>query len=182
MPDIDPVLASGVLADDEEPHPGDPTPRSGREACANCGEPVVGAYCAACGQRDEPLRQPVHRFLARSVTEFCGVDGRVWGTLRELLFRPGALTVAYVEGRRRRYLRPLRVYLTSTLLFFVLLALLDPAERLRETISTGTIDPDSTVVVADHLAEVEANIAAAPTEAAAEQAAPARPRSGADPD
>ena len=169
MSDIDPPLYS-ALADEEEQHPGDPAPPSGRGTCANCGEPIAGAYCAACGQRDQPLRQPVHRFLARSASEFFGVDGRVWVTLRDLLFRPGALTVAYVEGRRRRYLRPLRVYLTSTLLFFVLLTLLDPAERLRETISTGGADPDSTVVVADHLAEVEANIAAAPIEAAEERA------------
>ncbi len=166
MSDADPTFTSAI-ADDEEPHAGDPAPRSGRAGCANCGEPLAGAYCAACGQRDQPLRQPVHRFLVQSATEFFGVDGRVWSTLGALLFRPGALTVAYVEGRRRRYLRPLRVYLTSTLLFFVLLALLDPAERLRETFSQGTVAPDSTVVVADHLAEVEANIAADPERAAA---------------
>lgn len=169
MSDVDPILAS-ALADDEEPRPGDPAPRSGRADCANCGAPLAGAYCAACGQRDQPLRQPVHRFLAQSVTEFFGIDGRVWVTLRALLFRPGALTVAYVEGQRRRFLRPLRVYLTSTLLFFVLLAVLDPADRLRETFSQGAVTADSTVVVGERLAEVEARLAGAPAAVAERRA------------
>ena len=180
MSDFDPVLAS-ALADDEEPHRGDAAPRSGRETCANCGASLSGAYCGACGQRDQPLRQPVHRFLAQSAAEFFGVDGRVWATLRELLLRPGALTVAFVEGRRRRYLRPLRVYLTSTLLFFVLLALLDPVGRVERSFAEVTgADPDSMVVVADHLAEVEAQIAAAPARDAREQRAADSLRSRAD--
>ena len=162
MSDFDPITAA-ALASDDEPHAGDPTPRSGRSDCANCGEPLTGTYCATCGQRDQPLRMPVHRFLVQSATEFFGIDGRVWVTLRELLFRPGALTVAYVQGRRRRYLRPLRVYLSCTVLFFVLLTLLDPVGRFRDTfVDVASVDADSLVVVADQLADVEGRIAAEP--------------------
>ena len=169
MPDFDPITAAAFASDDEPP-PGDPTPRSGRSDCANCGESLTGTYCAACGQRDQPLRVPVHRFLVQSATEFFGIDGRVWVTLRELLFRPGALTVAYVQGRRRRYLRPLRVYLSCTVLFFVLLTLLDPVGRVRDTfIDVESVDADSLVVVADRLAEVEAEMAAEPERVARAQ-------------
>ena len=35
---------------------------AGPEACPNCQSPLDGAYCAACGQRNQPLRQPLHRF------------------------------------------------------------------------------------------------------------------------
>ncbi|MEM0962466.1 MAG: DUF3667 domain-containing protein, partial [Bacteroidota bacterium] len=153
MSDLD-AIAAGALSDTEEPHPGDPTPRSGRETCANCDVPLTGDYCSACGQRDQPLRIPAHRFMAQSVSEFFGIDGRVWRTLGALLFRPGRLTAAYLAGKRRRYLRPLRVYLSSTLLFFVLLALLDPVGQIRESVSTSDADPDSTVIVAEHLATV----------------------------
>jgi hypothetical protein len=169
VPNVDSLLAAHALADDEEPRPDDPAPRSGRPDCANCGTPLAGPYCADCGQRDQPLRVPVHRFLAQSFTEFFGVDGRVWATLGVLLFKPGKLTAEYVAGRRRRYLRPLRVYLSTTLLFFVLLALLDPVGRFRENI-VQVDGLDSTVVVAAHLAHVEAQIAEEPARVARQRA------------
>lgn len=89
---------------------------------------------------------PVHRFVSQSFTEFFGIDGRVWQTLRLLLFKPGALTAAYLQGRRQQYLRPLRVYLSSTLLFFFLLSLLDPVGRLEGVIVDrgGLVDSSMT--------------------------------------
>ncbi len=99
--------------------------------CAECGAPVRGAFCSACGQRAEVLRQPVHHFLRESFTEFFGFDGRVWRTFAALLFRPGRLTRAYMGGQRQRYLRPLRVYLTSTLQFFLILSVIDPVGKLE---------------------------------------------------
>ncbi|MGK5036920.1 DUF3667 domain-containing protein [Janthinobacterium sp. LB3P118] len=38
-----------------------------------------------------------------------------------LLFRPGALSNEYIAGRRVRYVEPLRVYLTFSILFFAIL-------------------------------------------------------------
>ena len=102
--------------------------------CRNCGAAVSGAYCAACGQKAEALRQPVHRFVRDAVTEFFGLDSRVWRTAGALVFRPGTLTQAYFGGRRQAYLRPLRVYLTSTLLFFFLLSVIDPVGRGRSVL------------------------------------------------
>ena len=165
MSDLDTLAAATALSNEEEPHDPTSTPPSGREACANCGARLRGRYCADCGQLDQPLRTPVHRFLAQSFAEFFGLDGRVWRTLGVLLFKPGKLTSEYLAGRRRRYLRPLRVYLSTTLLFFVLLALLDPVGRVRDTVfrpGEGGVDPDSTVVVAAYLADVEARIADEP--------------------
>ena len=161
MSDLDALAAVGALSDREEPHDPTSTPPSGAEACANCGARLKGRYCADCGQLDQPLRIPVHRFLAQSFSEFFGVDGRVWATLGVLLVKPGKLTVAFLTGHRRRYLRPLRVYLSATLVFFVLLALLDPVGRLRDEFEGG-VAPDSMVVVAVHLADVEAQIAGEP--------------------
>ena len=147
MADLDSPLAASALASADEPRVTPETPLSGEPDCANCGEPLHGRYCAACGQLDQPLRMPLHRFLGQSFTEFFGIDGRVWATLRELLFRPGALTSAYLHGQRRRYLRPLRVYLSSTLLFFFLLSLLDPVGRI-EGIITQRDDLADTVMTA----------------------------------
>ncbi len=126
--------------------------------CAECGAPVRGAFCAACGQKAEVLRQPVHHFLRDSFTEFFGIDGRVWRSFVALLFRPGRLTLAYMGGQRQRYLRPLRVYLTSTLLFFLILSLIDPVGKLN--MGDSGRDPNDRVQVATLTARTESVAAA----------------------
>ena len=89
--------------------------------CLNCGTAVNGNYCAACGQETRlhvpSLREFVHEFVGHYVA----VEGRLWGTLGRLLFRPGALTNEYLAGRRRRYVEPLRLYLSLSILFFALM-------------------------------------------------------------
>ncbi len=49
------------------------------------------------------------------------MDSRTVRTLGTLLFRPGALTRAYSEGKRIRFMPPLRLYMFSTIAFFLLL-------------------------------------------------------------
>lgn len=114
--------------------------------CLNCGATLPGQFCPDCGQRDQPLRQPAHRFIAESVSEYFGLDGRLWRTLKLLLVRPGALTVAYLDGRRAHYLRPLRIYLTATVLFFFLLSFQDPFEIRTETLQIEAVVVDSLTV------------------------------------
>ena len=165
---------------DERPLPTAPPAAAGSDAarlaaepptvCLNCGAALPGQFCPDCGQRAQPLRTPLHRFLGQMITEFFGIDGRVWRTLGALLFKPGKLTAEFVAGRRRRYLSPLRVYISATLLFFLLLAILDPVGRVREEIMSGAgAEADSLVVVAEHLDVIERRIAEEPARVARAQ-------------
>jgi len=52
---------------------------------------------------------------------YVALDGRLWRTLGALLFRPGFLTREYFAGRRRRYIRPARLFLVASLLMFAAL-------------------------------------------------------------
>ena len=146
----------------ERPEPGRPAPappvRPDAErladapatTCLNCGSVLPGEFCPDCGQRDQPIRQPAHVFIAESVSEYFGLDGRLWRSLGALLFKPGALTEAYLDGRRTRYLRPLRLYLSATVLFFFLLSLKDPFQvGYREIVLAPT--PADALVAADDL-------------------------------
>jgi hypothetical protein len=65
-----------------------------------------------------------------AVSEFSGWDGRLANTLRELVRHPGMLTHEFLEGRRVRYISPLRLYLTASLIYF-LLAAAAPDIRLK---------------------------------------------------
>src|SRR5262249_29184811 len=81
-----------------------------------------------------------HRSLWQLVKDGIGpamvLEGKLWQTLRTLLFHPGALSEAYTEGKRSRYIRPLRLYLCVSVLFFGALALL-PASAVRIEVGKG---------------------------------------------
>lgn len=99
--------------------PDDPSPTAD-PACPNCGGPLPGAYCPSCGERRlAPDEFSLRRFVVDGAREALDVDGRVGGTLRALFFRPGELTRAYMEGRRVRYLGPVRVFLLANLIYFL---------------------------------------------------------------
>ena len=99
-------------------------------SCLNCGTALTGPFCSECGQRDIPAYPSVRELAVDAVSEFSGWDGRLALTLRTLVRRPGLLTREFLEGRRARYISPLRVYLTASLVYF-LLAASAPTVRLE---------------------------------------------------
>lgn len=105
-------------------------------ACLNCGAPLTGRFCAACGQRDVPAYPTVREMAGEAWEEFSGWDGRLARTLATLVRRPGQLTVDAIEGRRARYIKPLRLYLVVSVMYF-LLAAAAPNLRPREVVMPG---------------------------------------------
>ena len=91
--------------------------------CHNCGAAVTYHYCALCGQETKLHVASAGEFIHEFVGHYIALEGRLWNTLHKLLFRPGFLTAEYIAGRRVRYVQPLRVYLTFSILFFFVLKL-----------------------------------------------------------
>ncbi|MEQ9401709.1 MAG: DUF3667 domain-containing protein [Longimicrobiales bacterium] len=99
------------------------TPSAGAPAdlCASCGKARPDAYCPACGERRlRPDEFSLRRFLADGLRQTFDLDTRVGRTVRALFVRPGALTKAFMEGRRVGYLGPVRLFLLANLLYFVI--------------------------------------------------------------
>jgi hypothetical protein len=94
-----------------------------KEFCLNCGKPLVGAYCAQCGQQDIDRRKPFWKLVGDILHETFDFDSRVARTLVALLIQPGFLTLEYNAGRRAKYSPPLRLYLLVSVLFFLSLTL-----------------------------------------------------------
>ncbi|MFL5488573.1 MAG: DUF3667 domain-containing protein [Gemmatimonadaceae bacterium] len=92
------------------------------DACNNCGAPLAGPFCSLCGQRDIPPYPSLRELVVDAVSEFSGWDGRLASTLRALVQRPGMLTCEFLAGRRARYISPIRLYLTASVLYFLLAA------------------------------------------------------------
>jgi len=91
--------------------------------CANCGTPLAGEYCAACGQRHEPHVHTIGHFAGEAFESITHADSRLWRTLWFLLAKPGRLTREFFEGKRAGYLPPFRLYLVISLLFFLVVGL-----------------------------------------------------------
>ena len=89
--------------------------------CRNCGAGIAENYCQHCGQETRLHMPSFMEFAHEFIGHYVAIEGRLWGTFGRLLFRPGALTNEYLAGRRRRYVEPLRLYLTLSILFFALI-------------------------------------------------------------
>ena len=83
---------------------------------------MEGRFCAQCGQRAIPAYPSVREFIGDAWQELSGYDGRFARTIRTLFRTPGALTREVLEGKRARYVSPLRLYLVASLIYFVLAA------------------------------------------------------------
>ncbi|MGK5013349.1 DUF3667 domain-containing protein [Janthinobacterium sp. MDB2-8] len=94
--------------------------------CHNCATHAPGNFCSACGQATTVHVPSAREFLHEFVAHYVALEGKLWRTLALLLFRPGALSNEYIAGRRVRYVEPLRVYLTFSILFFAILKFSSP--------------------------------------------------------
>lgn len=92
--------------------------------CQDCGAPISGNYCSNCGQETRIETPTVRQFVHELMDQYVAVEGKLGRTLRVLLTRPGQLTLDYVEGRRQRYVRPLKLYVSVSVVFFGLLGIL----------------------------------------------------------
>lgn len=88
----------------------------------NCGDPTPGEYCPTCGQRKVDIQVSVKTLIMEVLEDQFILDKRLPRTLGALFFKPGHMTVEHVNGRIVRYIHPFRLYLVSSLLFFLLLS------------------------------------------------------------
>lgn len=111
--------------------------------CRNCGSPAPFNFCPACGQETALHPPTLGEFVHEFVGHYVALEGALWRTLAMLLGRPGRLTREYLAGRRRRYVLPLRLFLTASFLFFITLKLLpSPLDDLTAS-DIRTVSPSA---------------------------------------
>jgi hypothetical protein len=104
---VEPVTASGET-----------TGTAAAQRCRNCGAIAAGNFCPNCGQETTLALPSAARFLREAAGRYIAFDGRFWRTMHRLVFRPGVLTVDYLAGRRRRYVRPGRLLVGFWMVIF----------------------------------------------------------------
>jgi len=91
-------------------------------SCPSCGgaEAPDSPFCRHCGERRlTPRDRSLAGLFWQLVDSVLHVDGRVVRTVALLFRAPGALTVAFRDGRRRPFVGPFALFLAVNVVFFV---------------------------------------------------------------
>lgn len=98
------------------------TAEAAQTRCRNCdaflGDPS-GNYCPGCGQDTANHPPTFWEFVHEFITHYVALEGKLWRTLGLLFFKPAELTREFRAGRKQRYISPLRLYITASFLFFL---------------------------------------------------------------
>ena len=95
----------------DEPLTPPPAPAAAKlRACANCGAPMHGPWCYACGQPEKGMIRQLASVMHDVLDTVFNIDSRVFRSILPLYFRPGYLTLEYFAGRRVRYVTPFRLF------------------------------------------------------------------------
>lgn len=119
--------------------------------CENCGRPRADRFCSQCGQNDRTYSRSIFPVVGELVRESFEFDGRLAQTLKLLLFKPGSLSTEFSRNRRARYMTPVRLYLFTSVVFFLTMSL--AMSRVPSPLEEGPDqDPSSA------LAEIPADV------------------------
>jgi Protein of unknown function (DUF3667) len=91
--------------------------------CQNCESALIGPFCHFCGQ---PVRGPIREFfsfIGDGTAELIRPDSKLMRTLALLFFKPGSLTSRYLDGKRVQFVKPVRLYLSLSLVLFLVLSI-----------------------------------------------------------
>ena len=147
--------------------------------CRNCGSPLYGEHCYACGQPTKGLVRHFSSILGDFADTLLNVDGRLLRTLPALLLKPGFLTREYIDGHRVRYVSPVRLFVFLCIGTFFAAKLATPSFNIDNADGSGGVRigtagaqetdgfeaMDSVEAVEARLAEVRAEMAKARAEA-----------------
>ncbi|MFT3911187.1 MAG: DUF3667 domain-containing protein [Ferruginibacter sp.] len=88
--------------------------------CLNCNAVLHGRHCHVCGQENLEPQESVWHLITHFFNDITHFDGKFFSTLKYLLVKPGFLSSEYRLGRRASYLNPIRLYLFTSAIFFLI--------------------------------------------------------------
>ena len=108
--------------------------------CRNCetflGNPP-GKYCPGCVQETANHPPTFWEFAHEFITHYVALEGKLWRTLGLLFFKPAELTREFCAGRKQRYISPLRLYITASFIFFLVVKVAGWGNIVHVATTTG---------------------------------------------
>ena len=88
--------------------------------CLNCGAPVLGKYCPECGQKAHVYRLTAKALMDEVLHFFTHLEETFLKTSMHYVIRPGTTSLNYIEGKRKRYQKPVSYFLIWTGVYILL--------------------------------------------------------------
>ena len=90
------------------------------KTCLNCNAQLYGKFCHVCGQENTDPHESVWSILSHFFNDITHFDGKFFSTAGKLLAKPGFLPAEFIKGRRASYLHPIRLYVFTSAIFFLI--------------------------------------------------------------
>ncbi len=98
--------------------------------CLNCNTEVQGRFCHVCGQENIEPKETVWHLITHFFQDITHFDGKFFSSLKYLITKPGFLSTEYMIGRRAAYINPIRMYVfTSAIFFLIFFSLFKPGHN-----------------------------------------------------
>lgn len=103
--------------------------------CPNCENELIDnpKFCPNCGQENKKIQLKFKHFFQDFLASNFNLDSKIFLTLRLLIFYPGKLTREFLDGKRTKYVTPVRLYLIVSLIYFTVLSFTNSGVKFQET-------------------------------------------------
>jgi hypothetical protein len=92
-------------------------------------------FCPNCGQENKDQKVSLPVFIGDFLSNYLSFDSSLFKTLLPFFFLPGKLTRTFIEGKRKLFLHPIRLYLIASLFYFFLIGLVVPVSIIDDALN-----------------------------------------------
>ncbi len=88
--------------------------------CVTCGTILQGEYCSKCGEKTLVPEKDFSLiyFSGQAIEGITDLNSKVLKTFWFLFTKPGFLTLEYLKGRRSLYVKPVQLFIVSSLILY----------------------------------------------------------------
>ena len=91
------------------------------KSCLNCNAAINGRFCSVCGQENLETKESISHLILHFFKDITHFDGKFFSSLKYIITKPSFLSSEYISGRRQSYLNPVRFYVFTAFVFFLIL-------------------------------------------------------------
>ncbi len=125
------------------------------KTCLNCRHVVQERFCPNCGQENIDSRKSFHQLFIHFFEDLTHYENAFWRTIKNLLFKPAALTKEYLSGKRLSYLAPVRLYIFISFITFFLMTSLPKTNynliNVKKTTTTTKAGSNVKITKTEHV-------------------------------
>jgi hypothetical protein len=88
--------------------------------CTNCGNQFIGKFCNQCGEKVYSLHdKKIIHFIEEGFHFITHFEGTLFTTIKTIFSKPGQLSKDYCNGIRKKYFKPIPLYLLLVILYLL---------------------------------------------------------------